>query len=213
MSVTHTLSYYLTLIEENYGIVIPPEVSEKIYYYVYHRGKIHCELVSYWNSLCVLGDDFNQYQQRHCQVARINSLVRAIKKHQLADFDDSDISESDYQEWIEQKNEDPKCYILGESNAGPRYPSDDQENFDLKSVCIEMIRNVQEYFEIDERYQQQFFYIPDYWIKSINFCSFILISESNYKSIKPSFKSILRDYEKEGMYPNLYNYGGWVKII
>ena len=150
MSVTHTLSGHLTLIAENYGIVIPPEVSEMIIYYVYHRGEIipRCELVSFCNSLYDKDYDVKVFQHMACQEARISSLKRAIRKHKLVDFDDSDPRGLEYEELLKLEKEDPKCYVLGKGIANPIYPYDDQENFDYKCVCIDLMRNLREYFEI-----------------------------------------------------------------
>ena len=207
MPVPCTIADYVNQIADRFEIVIPMEVSEKIIYYVYHREErfprrlLHsCDFILYEYEEPYMVQQSIEREER-CQLARVETLSRAIKQHPLANFDEFAYSE----EMLEERNYEPKCEIFGHKIASPLYPENDQENFDLKCVCIDLVRQVQNYFELvdDEFYQN-----IDKWFYSVKFCSFIKI---RYTMDVPILQIVLRDYEKQGMYPNIYNEGGRVK--
>ena len=74
-----------------------------------------------------------------------------------------------------------------------------------------MIRLVREYFKYIHVKSLEHGINTDNWIYSIKFCSFIQILQSREYTV-PILRIVLRDYEKESMYPNLYDKGKWVKL-
>ena len=211
MPVPCTIADYVIQIADRFKIVIPVEVSEKIIHYVYHRGErfprklLHsCDFILYEYEEPYMVQQSKEREER-CQLARVETLSRAIKQHPLENFDEFAYSE----EMWEKRHYEPKCEILGNRIASPLYPENDQENFDLKCVCIDMVRQSREYFKMYSALGgEQFYQKLDKWFYPVKFCSFIKI---RHTMDVPILQIVLRDYEKQGMYPNIYNEGGRVK--